>query len=96
MERVKTLNYILNIPPSRDTEKEFSVLDIVKTCISLKIDSKTMYTLKYQELLYLILGIQIDKAYEIRKLEESQNKDYEEVDATNSDILKGTDIYGNS
>lgn len=80
-----------------DKNNEFSVLDIIKTCIALKIDSKTMYTLKYEELLYLILGIQIDKAYELKNLEESQNKDYEEVDASNYDILKGTDLaYGNS
>lgn len=65
------------------------MLSILKTCIALKIDTKLIYTLKYNELIYLILEMQIDNIVESKKIEQKQNLDYEEVEASSNDILKG-------
>lgn len=65
------------------------MLSILKTCIALKIDTKLIYTLKYNELIYLILEMQIDNIVESKKIEQRQNQDYEEVEASSNDILKG-------
>ena len=65
------------------------MLSIIKTCIALKIDTKLIYTLKYNELIYLILEMQIDNIIEHKKLEQKQNQDYDEVEASSQDILKG-------
>lgn len=82
------MRYLLNITNTQN-ENEFTVLSILKSCINLKIDTKLIYSLKYNELIYLILELQIEKVIEAKKMEQNQMNDYEEVDATSSDILKG-------
>ncbi len=66
-----------------------SVLNVIKSCVNLHIDTALMKSLNYRDLLFLVLDMQVEKITQMRALEENSKKDYYEEDATASDILKG-------